>query len=56
MMMFRLENDSPSRGRKLYYLILKSVDDTTIRLENDSPSRGRKQVTVYTHPEMSSIV
>ena len=36
----RLENDSPSRGRKL-----KSADEDTLStcLENDSPSRGRKK-------------
>ena len=39
----RLENDSPSRGRKLVvvaFLMLKIF----ISLENDSPSRGRKHV------------
>ena len=37
-----LENDSPSRGRKLD--ILDSIFSTChiIGLENDSPSRGRK--------------
>ena len=37
----RLENDSPSRGRKRY--TQDGADGTTIKcLENDSPSRGRK--------------
>ena len=36
-----LENDSPSRGRKLREAILITRD--AISLENDSPSRGRKQ-------------
>ena len=38
---FRLENDSPSRGRKhglVDALVVYQLD----RLENDSPSRGRK--------------
>ena len=37
----RLENDSPSRGRKLipYKFLIISPSP---RLENDSPSRGRK--------------
>ena len=35
-----LENDSPSRGRKLFAL---DIDQHSFRLENDSPSRGRKQ-------------
>ena len=37
----RLENDSPSRGRK--QVIDDTQNDTTaVGLENDSPSRGRK--------------
>ena len=35
-----LENDSPSRGRKLPLTQLEAVE---LRLENDSPSRGRKR-------------
>ena len=35
-----LENDSPSRGRKLNRSALRPGD--IIGLENDSPSRGRK--------------
>ena len=36
----RLENDSPSRGRKPKYS--RSGEMLDNRLENDSPSRGRK--------------
>ena len=35
-----LENDSPSRGRKLPKI--DSIANCTPGLENDSPSRGRK--------------
>ena len=35
-----LENDSPSRGRKLESIV--SLKDLRDSLENDSPSRGRK--------------
>ena len=38
---FRLENDSPSRGRKRC-VVDSSVCSLILRLENDSPSRGRK--------------
>ena len=37
----RLENDSPSRGRKQFLTVVIPVTEI-IRLENDSPSRGRK--------------
>ena len=37
----RLENDSPSRGRKPWKH--KVGKDGLLSLENDSPSRGRKQ-------------
>ena len=37
-----LENDSPSRGRKLYIMVEELYTIYQIRLENDSPSRGRK--------------
>ena len=37
----RLENDSPSRGRKLCIILLIQFNKCS-RLENDSPSRGRK--------------
>ena len=37
-----LENDSPSRGRKL--IVTTPLDIVSSKsLENDSPSRGRKQ-------------
>ena len=36
----RLENDSPSRGRKLALQSANVVN--ALSLENDSPSRGRK--------------
>ena len=36
-----LENDSPSRGRKLE-VRLSVLKDFITSLENDSPSRGRK--------------
>ena len=36
-----LENDSPSRGRKLY-MSQHGEQSELLRLENDSPSRGRK--------------
>ena len=39
----RLENDSPSRGRKL--CLLQTLANPLSRLENDSPSRGRKPLT-----------
>ena len=37
----RLENDSPSRGRK-HFVLDSSIIVVGKRLENDSPSRGRK--------------
>ena len=40
LMVLSLENDSPSRGRKLKPIIYN--DDIEDSLENDSPSRGRK--------------
>ena len=36
-----LENDSPSRGRKLQ-LLVECIASLNHCLENDSPSRGRK--------------
>ena len=36
-----LENDSPSRGRKLDGIVTKTFEQ--YGLENDSPSRGRKR-------------
>ena len=39
--LLRLENDSPSRGRK-QSIIIKRFLNLPNRLENDSPSRGRK--------------
>ena len=38
-----LENDSPSRGRKLSLRLLHFTFQSE-SLENDSPSRGRKQL------------
>ena len=38
----RLENDSPSRGRKFKLTTLISKKSYCHSLENDSPSRGRK--------------
>ena len=38
-----LENDSPSRGRKLFLIDIKSHYCNKRSLENDSPSRGRKR-------------
>ena len=39
----RLENDSPSRGRKQAIFVIQITSIFNInRLENDSPSRGRK--------------
>ena len=43
--MVRLENDSPSRGRKPYQW--KRRTGTQLSLENDSPSRGRKLKVNY---------
>ena len=40
-LLLRLENDSPSRGRKLTSSSVV-LDHLTMSLENDSPSRGRK--------------
>ena len=42
----RLENDSPSRGRKQYLLSWNPFEERFISLENDSPSRGRKPVEI----------
>ena len=39
-----LENDSPSRGRKLNLKLTSLPSGTLFSLENDSPSRGRKRV------------
>ena len=38
----RLENDSPSRGRK-HKPVFGNIGRDDSSLENDSPSRGRKQ-------------
>ena len=40
--LYRLENDSPSRGRKPCNIFIRSLILFQCRLENDSPSRGRK--------------
>ena len=49
-----LENDSPSRGRKL------SVKDLALNLilslENDSPSRGRKRKSIHCTTKTSTTV
>ena len=42
-----LENDSPSRGRKLSRSLLRRTLITS--LENDSPSRGRKRSNTRLH-------
>ena len=44
----RLENDSPSRGRKRFLKELHRVLLSPRRLENDSPSRGRKLWNILT--------
>ena len=40
VVLFRLEIDSPSRGRKLAEM--KAMKEKELSLEIDSPSRGRK--------------
>ena len=41
-----LENDSPSRGRKLAHTDI-TIPAFNYGLENDSPSRGRKRIVIW---------
>ena len=50
---FRLENDSPSRGRKLRTTV--ATQSVTFSLENDSPSRGRKRVLCQMMLDMLTV-
>ncbi len=50
-----LENDSPSRGRKLG-LQLEDIIPIMPSLENDSPSRGRKLYPILSLIELVLLV